>query len=585
MLYAIKLYHVTAELSIRKCMSMDILVWIFGVGAMISLFAGYQQKTRVGLLAAKLCADAFWVAHYLCLGALAGMIPNFVGIFREIVFINRKRHRWASLAVWPIFFIAFNWVLGFSTFDSAIDLLPITASTAVTAVLWIDRPVLTKIILVPVSLSFLIYDVFVGSYIGIVNESIGIASIILFFIKNYNKKGEDAMQKKVFSDDNATSKELYIAPGARISDVARTISANVDGNAIRRGDAFANEISERFVADFEKKEDKMAHVSTFIVVDGVVYMTYYANTKEPSEDPKNQTARLAYAPIDDMSKMVYLDIQTPGTEVGGRVVDMVYDTILMQKDVDTLYVMWTARVEGNYYRFYCPFTLSTKSLGEIGVNRFKIGDTVNDFSVSGIRAALAENDLPCKKMYSDIGIMQKLSSRVENGERYYYSGTYSGDFSCIIKSRDLITWEYVAQPDFINDSKWENATYVVGDKCYYFVRQQDDNKCGFLTAYDLERKTWDRAVEIEDCQSRGDFIEYGGKHYLFHAPIDREHIGIVEIDTENIANSRVVLQAKMHTSCFYPFVQYYEGGELAMSYTIARKHIRLARFTLSDYLK
>lgn len=392
------------------------------------------------------------------------------------------------------------------------------------------------------------------------------------------------MVKKVFSEDFGTDEGLYITPGAPISNVARTITADVGKDAVARGDAFANEISERFVADFEKKEDKMAHVSTFVVVDGIVYMTYYANTKEPSEDPKNQTARLAYAPLDDMSKMVCLDIQTTGNEVGGRIVDMVYDTILMQKDADTLYVMWTARVEGNYYRFYCPFTISSKSLGEIGVNRFKVGATVNDFSVSGIRSALCLNALPCKKMYSDIGIMQKLSSRVENGARYYYSGTYSGDFSCIIKSCDLITWEYVAQPDFINDSKWENATYVVGDKCYYFVRQQDNNKCGFLTAYDLERKTWDRAVEIEDCQSRGDFIEYGGKLYLFHAPIDREHIGVVEIDTGNIANSRVVLQAKMHTSCFYPFVQYYEGGELAMSYTIARKHIRLARFTLSDYL-
>ena len=328
----------------------------------------------------------------------------------------------------------------------------------------------------------------------------------------------------------------------------------------------------------------MAHVSTFVVVGDTVYMTYYANTKEPSEDPKNQTARLAYAPLDDMSKMVHFDVQTTGDVVGDRVVDMVYDTILMQKDENTLYVLWTARVDGNYYRFYCPFDINTKTLGEVDVNRFRVGDILNDFSASGIRAALAENDLPCKKMFSDIGIMQKLSSRVENGVRYYYSGTYSGDFTCVIKSRDLVEWEYVSQPDFINDSKWENATYVVGDKCFYFVRQQDTNKCGFLTVLDLNSNKWGKVVEIEDCQSRGDFIEYGGKLFLFHAPIDREHIGIVEIDTEDIANSRVVLQAKMHTSCFYPFVQYYRDGELAMSYTSARKHIRLGEFTLSKYI-
>lgn len=390
--------------------------------------------------------------------------------------------------------------------------------------------------------------------------------------------------RKVFSEDNVTTKELYYAPGAPIENVARTIKADVGEEARAKGDAFAEEITARFVADFEKSEDKMAHVSTFVVVGDTVYMTYYANTKEPSEDPKNQTARLAYAPLDDMSKMVHFDVQTTGDVVGDRVVDMVYDTILMQKDENTLYVLWTARVDGNYYRFYCPFDINTKTLGEVDVNRFRVGDILNDFSASGIRAALAENGLPCKKMFSDIGIMQKLSSRVENGVRYYYSGTYSGDFTCVIKSRDLVEWEYVSQPDFINDSKWENATYVVGDKCFYFVRQQDTNKCGFLTVLDLNSNKWGKVVEIEDCQSRGDFIEYGGKLFLFHAPIDREHIGIVEIDTEDIANSRVVLQAKMHTSCFYPFVQYYRGGELAMSYTSARKHIRLGEFTLSKYL-
>jgi hypothetical protein len=218
------------------------------------------------------------------------------------------------------------------------------------------------------------------------------------------------------------------------------------------------------------------------------------------------------------------------------------------------------------------------------VNRFQVGDVVNDLSVSGIRSALAENGIPCKKMFSDIGIMQKQSYRVENGVRYCYSGLYSGDFTCIIKSRDLITWEYVSQPDFINDSMWENATYVLGDKVYYFVRQQFDNPCGFLTVYNLKTDTWEAPVEIEDSQSRGDFILYHGGLYLFHAPIDREHIGIVKIDTEDIASSEVVLRARMHSSCFYPFVQFFDAGELAMSYTVERKHIRLARFDLQNYL-
>ena len=166
------------------------LTWIFGIGAMISLFMSHQGKTRKGILAGKLSADLFWSAHYISLGALAGVIPNFVGIFREIVFINRKRHRWAGKALWPVLFIGINLTLGILSFDAWYDLLPITASAFVTVSLWMDNPRLTKCISIPVSGAFLLYDIFVGSYIGIVNESIAIFSIILFFYKEY-KHGQN----------------------------------------------------------------------------------------------------------------------------------------------------------------------------------------------------------------------------------------------------------------------------------------------------------------------------------------------------------------------------------------------------------
>jgi len=559
---------------------MFIAAQIFGVGAMISLFLLYQQKTRSRMLAAKLSADLFWVVHYLCLGAVAGAIPNFVGTFRELIFLQRKRKKWAGLLLWPVLFIGINWALGIRSFRSPFDLLPIGASTFVTLSLWIDRPRLTKLVSLPVSAAFLIYDCHVGSYAGIVNEAVAILSILIYFVKARRTNP----MTRIFSEDCRTEKELIYAPGAPIGAPAGRISAHVGVDARAKGEGFAGEIRDRFVAGFEKPEDRMVHVSTFAVVGDTVYMTYYANTHDPAEDPTKQTARLAYAPLSAPEQKTVLDLQTAGDTVEGKVIEMVYDTVLMQKDEDTLYLMWTARTEGNYYRFYRPFTLSSKTLGEVRVNRFKVGDTVNDFSSTGIRSALADNGIPCKKMYSDIGIMQKQSFRRENGEDWCYTGTYSGDFNCIVKSKDLITWEYVSQPDFINDSKWENATYVWKDKVYYFVRQQNGNPCGFLTAYDLISETWASPVEVEDCQSRGDFIIYGNDLYLFHAPIDRNHIGILRINTENLAESTVLLQAKMHTSCFYPFVQYYCNGELALSYTEDRKHVNLAEFTLRNYL-
>ena len=125
------------------------------------------------------------------MGAFAGVIPNFVGIFRELVFINRKRYKFANLALWPVVFIIINLTLGILSFDAWYDILPVTASAFVTLSLWIDNPRLTKCISIPVSSAFLFYDIFVGSYIGVLNEAIAIFSIILFFIRS--KKNEQLL--------------------------------------------------------------------------------------------------------------------------------------------------------------------------------------------------------------------------------------------------------------------------------------------------------------------------------------------------------------------------------------------------------
>lgn len=167
---------------------MKTVAQIFGLGAMLSLFLIYQQKSRKKMIIAKLSADICWMAHYFCLGGTAGMIPNAIGIFRELIFMNRKTARWAGSVIWPILFIAVNWGLGVSTFHSAINILPIAASTFVTVSLWIDNPRLTKLISLPVSLAFMIYDVYIGSYVGIVNETVSILSIILFFLKERRSK-------------------------------------------------------------------------------------------------------------------------------------------------------------------------------------------------------------------------------------------------------------------------------------------------------------------------------------------------------------------------------------------------------------
>jgi len=169
---------------------MTIASYVFGAFAILALFWAYQQKNRHRLIISKLSADVLWASHYFCLGAYGGMIPNFVGILRELVFLERDKKRWASSAFVPVFFILVNFGLGLYTFENPINIIPIAASSIVTVSLWLRRPNLTKILSIPVSVAFLIYDYFVRSYLGMLNESIAIISIILYFIKGRKSKNE-----------------------------------------------------------------------------------------------------------------------------------------------------------------------------------------------------------------------------------------------------------------------------------------------------------------------------------------------------------------------------------------------------------
>ncbi len=413
------------------------------------------------------------------------------------------------------------------------------------------------------------------------------------------------MSNYIFTDDITTEKPHKQYNPIPVSNYSKIIEADTALNNAPNALAFAQDVNSNKYADFEKEGiDQMCHVSTFLVKNGKVYVSYYANTSNGNEDPNFQVARLAYCPENEPENKKIIDIQAAGDELSGRKVNSVYDTIMMERpdEPQNIYILWTASVDGKYYRLYCIFNIETETLGEIGVNRFKVGETVNDFSYTGIQNALTINNIGFKPFFADIGIMQKQSWRMENGENYCYSGTYSGNFTAIIKSKDLITWEYVAQPNegangtgFENETKWENAVYAKNDKVYYFVRQHDPvynedgtlkegSPYGVLTCYNLNTKEWDTPVLVADCQSRSDFFEYQGSLYAVYAPTDREHLGFLKINTENIAETTVVLQANMQGSCFYPFINYFKDNELAISYTVARRHIRLAHFVFSKYL-
>lgn len=348
------------------------------------------------------------------------------------------------------------------------------------------------------------------------------------------------------------------------------------------------------IADLTKEGDKMVHVSTFKIINGKIYATYYVNRIGTSETPSEHLARFVICDLADPTDIQFYDVgftvnsksnDTPDDlwHINGNEVTALYDTILLTIDDNTLFILWTAQAGGNYYRIYRTYNITTGEFSDVQLNYYKVGNDIAVFNSANMIALYAANNIKHREFASDIGLMQKLSSRVENGVTYYYSGIYYYAHTAIVKTTDLITWEFVSSPDFVwpyADILWENAVYLKNDKVYYMQRQKNHDNYGILAMYDLETNTWSNPIRIHEAQSRYDFIEFDNKLLCVHSPKDRSHLAIMSIDTNQL-NRSYDIQVAQVPDYFYPFMQTY-NNELYMSFTASRRHIYLSKVTVGS---
>lgn len=339
------------------------------------------------------------------------------------------------------------------------------------------------------------------------------------------------------------------------------------------------------LTDFKKPTDTMVHVSTFKIVSNNVYVTYFASNTSIVEDPRYQIARFVKAPLNNLSNKTYYDIISVGDTFDSKQVTAIYDTILEQVDDDTLYIMICLMLDGVYTRVYVPYTISTGSFGDMSYNYFKVGGTRMIWNTTNMRTLLDNAGIPHNKISDsvygqDIGIMQKFTPHEENDITYLYGGTYIGTFNCLIKTTDFITFTYVAQPTWAGNYWVENSVYVIGDKAFYYLRQQNEEQSGILSYYDINENRWATPVYVPDAQSRGDFIKIGGSLYLFHNKNSRYTMSVLKVNPEYLNRSYDYSECCvdfMH----YPYVDSY-NGHYYMTYSQSRNHIYFQEIDLGS---
>lgn len=163
---------------------LTMLSTLFGIIGILANTIIFWQKNRKNLLFTKLFADVVWTMHYVLLGAKTGAATCGISIMREIVFLNKK-HTWAKSNLWLILFAVLSIFFGIFTWKNITSVLPVCASIISVISFAIGKPNLTRILQIFISVLFLIYDIYVVSYAGIINEIFTLTSVIfaLYYFK------------------------------------------------------------------------------------------------------------------------------------------------------------------------------------------------------------------------------------------------------------------------------------------------------------------------------------------------------------------------------------------------------------------
>lgn len=167
----------------------DIIIQAIGfIGIALNIIAvQFNKHWQIVLL--KTLGSGMFVIQYLLLEAWTGAAMDGVGILRNVIFIFAVKNG-KPTTLWIIFFAALTLVLGAFTFEGWISLLAITAKLLSCVSYGINNARTIRMLNLPSSGCWLVYNGVHFSLAGILNEILVISSIIIAEIRLYYKNRE-----------------------------------------------------------------------------------------------------------------------------------------------------------------------------------------------------------------------------------------------------------------------------------------------------------------------------------------------------------------------------------------------------------
>ena len=167
----------------------EIIGQILGIVATIITVVSYQMNNKRVLLAVQSAATLSTCLGYLFLGAMSGFALNIVCLVRNgVFFFLNKNQKGILYRIFALLLAAAMVVLGALSWQSPVSLLIIVALALNTLFMAFGTPQVLRQSVCFTSALVLVYNIFVFSIGGIMNEGFSIASSAVGIIRYRKEK-------------------------------------------------------------------------------------------------------------------------------------------------------------------------------------------------------------------------------------------------------------------------------------------------------------------------------------------------------------------------------------------------------------
>lgn len=161
---------------------MNILIDLLGALGIVAAVLAFQCKRHERVLLYRTANEILFGIQFFLLGAYTGVAMNVVGSIRNTIFtaeVKRGRSTRLTGFVFCLFFLIF----GLLTWEGPKSILVIAAKMLSTVAFGNKNLLAVRLLILVTSSSWLIYDLFSGSYAGVVCEVLTLLSILIALVR------------------------------------------------------------------------------------------------------------------------------------------------------------------------------------------------------------------------------------------------------------------------------------------------------------------------------------------------------------------------------------------------------------------